>query len=82
MLRGISTSYLNSILALCNKGFLDEEETAQLIKQMLQAIKYVHDLGIAHRDLKPANILLHKETGKKDVVKIAGIYLKNSLLIR
>ena len=32
---------------------LCEQETAYIIKQMTQAIEYLHDLGIAHRDIKP-----------------------------
>lgn len=28
--------------------------------QLLGAIVYLHDMGIAHRDLKPANVLLRR----------------------
>ena len=34
-----------------------EEETAKLIRPLLESVAYIHDLGIVHRDLKPENIL-------------------------
>lgn len=45
------------------KGKLSEKETACIIKQMVQAIEYLHDLGIAHRDIKPENIVISNVTG-------------------
>lgn len=43
-------------------GKLNEGDTATIIKQILSAIKYIHDKNIAHRDIKPENILvqIHK----------------------
>lgn len=40
------------------KGKLNEKDTATVIKQMVHAIEYLHDLGIAHRDIKPENIVI------------------------
>jgi serine/threonine protein kinase len=40
------------------KGKLCEKEAASVIKQMVYAIEYLHDLGIAHRDIKPENIVI------------------------
>ena len=42
-----------------------EEESAVIIKSILQAITFCHSRGIIHRDLKPENILI--PTGKKKI---------------
>lgn len=42
-------------------GSVGEEAGREITKQILQAIKYVHSLGISHRDLKPDNILIAQD---------------------
>jgi len=44
--------------AIVNKGSYSEVDAARICKQILEAIQYIHALGIAHRDLKPENLLL------------------------
>lgn len=39
-------------------GRLNEAETAVIVRQILEALDYLHSLDIAHRDLKPENILM------------------------
>ena len=40
------------------KGALPVDEALRLFRQIVEAIAFAHEKGIAHRDIKPANILL------------------------
>jgi len=42
------------------KGFLSVSESIYLIRQLLEALHYLHKEGVMHRDIKPANILVDK----------------------
>nr|XP_020743151.1 calcium/calmodulin-dependent protein kinase type 1 isoform X1 [Odocoileus virginianus texanus]XP_020743152.1 calcium/calmodulin-dependent protein kinase type 1 isoform X1 [Odocoileus virginianus texanus] len=44
---------------IVEKGFYTERDASRLIFQVLDAVKYLHDLGIVHRDLKPENLLYY-----------------------
>jgi len=59
--------------SIVNKGSYTENEAKNMVRQILDAIRYVHDHGIAHRDLKPENLLLSDKTG--ETVKIADFGL-------
>ncbi|OHT15768.1 CAMK family protein kinase [Tritrichomonas foetus] len=39
---------------------IEENNGKVILKQLLQALSYVHSCGFAHRDIKPANILFDK----------------------
>lgn len=39
-----------------------EHEASQIVRDIANALKFLHSRGIAHRDLKPENILCYSET--------------------
>jgi len=43
---------------IVDKGKLEENEASMFFYQLINALDYIHSLGIAHRDLKPENLLL------------------------
>jgi serine/threonine protein kinase len=40
------------------KGKLTDEEIKKFFVQMLEAVGYVHELGLIHRDIKPSNFMI------------------------
>ena len=54
-----------------NSGPLDEYLVSQLVKQILEGLKYIHSKNVIHRDIKGGNILIVKS----GVVKIADFGL-------
>jgi serine/threonine protein kinase len=55
------------------EGKLDERAAKKVIKQVLEAVEYLHSRNppIIHRDIKPENILLDRNNN----VKLAGTSL-------
>jgi calcium-dependent protein kinase len=43
---------------ISERGQFNENDSANIMGQLLSAINYCHSKGIAHRDLKPENILI------------------------
>uniref|UniRef100_A0A8C2FWG3 Protein kinase domain-containing protein n=1 Tax=Cyprinus carpio TaxID=7962 RepID=A0A8C2FWG3_CYPCA len=39
------------------KGYYSERDAADAVKQVLEAVAYLHENGVVHRDLKPENLL-------------------------
>ena len=46
---------------ITKKVVFTEVEAADLLKQILLAVAYFHDMGIVHRDIKPENVLIDRE---------------------
>jgi len=44
---------------IVEKGSYSEKDAADLIKQVLSAVAYMHSQGVVHRDLKPENLLYY-----------------------
>lgn len=49
------------------KKFYTENEAKDLMRQLLEAVAFIHSKGIMHRDLKPENILLSSKHSDSDI---------------
>ncbi|KAF9295518.1 hypothetical protein BGZ74_010779 [Mortierella antarctica] len=47
---------------LLNEEFIQESQAANIIRQVLSAVDFLHRNNIVHRDLKPENILLEESS--------------------
>ncbi|XP_043566467.1 calcium/calmodulin-dependent protein kinase type IV isoform X2 [Chiloscyllium plagiosum] len=47
---------------IVEKGYYSEKDAASAVKQVLEAVAYLHENGIVHRDLKPENLLYASPT--------------------
>ncbi len=56
--------HASRILSMHNRAIFREEELANVIHQVAQALAYLHAQGIIHQDIKPDNILV--KTGLND----------------
>jgi len=55
---------------IVERGMYSERDAANIIAQVVSAVDYLHENGIAHRDLKPENLLVEGEE-EDSIVKIA-----------
>jgi len=66
-------------------GFFSEKMAANIIKQLLSGVNYLHKQGIVHRDLKPENILLESNNKNDLFIKIidfgTSIFMKDSEIL-
>ncbi|KAL6616999.1 Pkinase-domain-containing protein [Neocallimastix sp. 'constans'] len=54
---------------------LTEDQARDVMRQLFEALDYLHDQGIAHRDLKPENILLVNNNADEFKIKISDFGL-------
>lgn len=59
------------------EGAFNEEQAADVVRQVASALDYLHNQGIAHRDLKPENILYADE--EQTVIKLMDFGLAKLL---
>lgn len=51
---------------IVSKGNFTEHDAGYIIKQLLQALAFIHNKGLVHRNIRPGNIMM-KEKGKLDL---------------
>ena len=45
-------------------GRLPLPRAAQVLRELVEAIQYIHGQGVVHRDLKPQNVMIRKDDGR------------------
>jgi len=63
--------------AICNDGTFNESRAADIVKQITDALAYLHDNNIVHRDLKPENLLF--ATKEQKIIKLMDFGLAKAL---
>jgi calcium/calmodulin-dependent protein kinase I len=58
---------------IVEKGQYSEKEASAVVKKIIEAVDYLHSLGIAHRDLKPENLLLRSEDDTDVMISDFGL---------
>lgn len=53
---------------ICEQGRFTEKDASQTIRQVLEAVDYLHDNNVVHRDLKPENLLYLTGASTSDLV--------------
>ena len=53
---------------ICEKGKFTEKDASQTIRQVLDAVDYLHQNDVVHRDLKPENLLYLTRAPDSDLV--------------
>ena len=67
---------------LTKNGKLNETEACKFYHQIISALEYIHQCGIAHRDFKPENILLTNNNILKIIDFGLGNFYKNNQLLK
>ncbi len=61
------------------KGNYSEKDACTIVRQILDAVKYLHSLGVVHRDLKPENLLCPSDFDTSLHIFVADFGLSRAL---
>ena len=50
--------------------YLDENEAAYIVQQVIIGVRYIHSLGIVHRDIKPENVMVILALYRSNIPKV------------
>lgn len=53
---------------IVEKGSYTEKDASALIRQILEAVDYMHSQGVVHRDLKPENLLYYNSDPESKIM--------------
>ncbi|CAB4485013.1 kinase-like protein [Rhizophagus irregularis] len=59
---------------ICQKGSYFERNAINIVRNIIEAVKYLHDKEIVHRNLKPENIIFRTQDDESDIL-ICGFHL-------
>mmetsp|Transcript_21543 Transcript_21543/g.54291 ORF Transcript_21543/g.54291 Transcript_21543/m.54291 type:complete len:358 (-) Transcript_21543:83-1156(-) len=62
---------------IVDRGHYSEQDAARVIRQVVEALDYMHKHDIVHRDLKPENLLTSGE-GEEETIKVADFGLSKN----
>lgn len=65
--------------SIVEKGHYSEKDACTIIRSILEAVQYLHSLGVVHRDLKPENLLCASDFEETLHVYVADFGLSRSL---
>jgi len=65
--------------SLCAGGPLEFERTVRLLRQICEALRYIHDAGYVHRDIKPTNVLVWEEGARWELAQLADFGIVRAL---
>jgi len=55
---------------IIKRSLFSESEASQILKQIVQALEYLHSLNVVHRDLKLENLLLKEKVSPDQPLKV------------
>ncbi len=58
---------------LQQKDKLDEDNAVDLLKDVLETLKFIHNEGIIHRDIKPDNLIRRNQDGKIILIDFGAV---------